>query len=337
MHKPSFCRNVSSIADLFNLSVASDVPRPPLVYRFISHETFGPKRPHRPGYKNVRPKISNEVVGFEVFKSAVRIIRNFARNSKPSSVTAPRGVINSFSDASRRRLKFVAANCDPDLVSSFCLTYHNNAPVDGSVCKSQLNLFLTELRRVYHDVKYLWILEFQSRGCPHFHLFLSCPPDSAMQKFMASAWNRITSESPEHLSFHEHPSNFFTWEMGSGSYLTKYLDKEAQKFVPESFFNVGRFWGCSRGLVPPGLVVDETDLARFDAVQFDPVTGEEKSVCAKKYVARAICKFHRAKLRQYRRVSRAASVPTSYMVAAASGIFWQLFQHLHMMTQYCPF
>lgn len=60
--------------------------------------------------------------------------------------------------------------------------------------------------------------------------------------------------------------------MGSATYLCKYLDKEAQKAVPEGFVNFGRFWGNSRTLVPAPITVtiEDVDLA----APVDPLTGE---------------------------------------------------------------
>ena len=44
--------------------------------------------------------------------------------------------INSFSEASRRRLRFRALNAFPALISQFGLTYHENWPSDGRICKA---------------------------------------------------------------------------------------------------------------------------------------------------------------------------------------------------------
>ena len=73
-------------------------------------------------------------------------------------------------------------------------------------------------------------MEFQTkRQVPHFHFFFSLPATREFQRFLANSWNRITKESETHLVWHLHHKNFFKWNMGSGSYLTKYLEKEAQK------------------------------------------------------------------------------------------------------------
>lgn len=199
------------------------------------------------------------VTHVDIYRRDIVVKRSpIARGSRLKS--AARGQINVFSDASRRRLRFNAANSSSELVSQFCLTYHNSNP-SGAEVKKHLNTFLTWLRRRVPKLAYLWVLEFQTRGVPHAHLFLniSAEPGGELQNDMARAWNRITDESISHLAFHENAKNFTAWDMGSASYLTKYLDKEAQKSIPLGFGWVGRFWGASRGLVgsPVQLTADE--------------------------------------------------------------------------------
>jgi len=50
------------------------------------------------------------------------------------------------------------------------------------------------------------------------------------------------------------------WDMKGAGYLRKYMSKEAQKCVPGGFGWVGRFWGCSRGLVPDPVTIEADDL-----------------------------------------------------------------------------
>jgi len=90
---------------------------------------------------------------------------------------------------------------------------------------------------------------------------------------LAEAWCRITSpDDPVALRFHQDQRNWIDWDMGSGSYLCKYLDKEAQKFVPEGYVKFGRFWGNSRGLEADPVLVSLADLDQ--AAPVDQQTGE---------------------------------------------------------------
>jgi hypothetical protein len=98
---------------------------------------------------------------------------------------------------------------------------------------------------------------------------------------MAGKWNEIAEpKSEEHLKVHLHKKNFIPWEMRSAGYLCKYLDKEHQKRVPEGFEGVGRFWGCSRGLVPAGvIVIDQAIDDRFSHVPWKPSRMILRTVC----------------------------------------------------------
>jgi hypothetical protein len=178
-------------------------------------------------------------------------------NQEPPTKTA----IDAFSAHSRRRLRFRAVNAFPSLVSQFGLTYHDKWPVDGRTSKAHLNAWLTALRRLLPGVGYLWLLEFQKRSAPHYHVFLTIPPDESTRLKLAEAWCRITSPGdPVALRFHQDSRNWIAWDMGTGSYLCKYLDKEAQKFVPEGYIGFGRFWGNSRGLEAEPVPVPLDDL-----------------------------------------------------------------------------
>lgn len=217
-------------------------------------------------------RVSLAGIKFEIFPRSVRVIRPFVGLS--SSRGGKRSAVDGFSDSSRRRLRRVASEAGHLLVSQFCLTYHESRP-DGNAAKADLNKWLTWLRRRVEGIQYLWVLEFQERGVPHFHIFLSIRPDDIGFQFeMANRWNKITHETPEHLKFHSNPKNWISWDMGGGSYVCKYLDKEKQKHVPENFGWVGRFWGSSRALMPEPYTIDVYDMRQL-CLQ-DKYTGRQK-------------------------------------------------------------
>jgi len=235
----------------------------------------------------------------KIYKKDVKITRNAPPPGK-SKVCTPRGKIDSFSQKSRARLRFVAANSDRPLISQFCLTYHQQIPDSGQAIKKHLDIFLKFLSRQVHDFVYLWVLEFQKRGAPHFHVFLSIPPDPYFQCLMASRWRQITGESEEHERFHAHASNWIDWDMGNGSYLCKYLCKGEQKTVPEHFKDVGRFWGCSRRMVTVQAVIEESDLAnQSQGAQVNPETGELEEPKSYARIVRALRRFQRAVYRRH--------------------------------------
>jgi hypothetical protein len=201
----------------------------------------------------------------ELYPCSVRVLRS---GSHRIFKRGKRGIISGFSTASRKRLRFTAANAFPALISQFGMTYHDRIP-SGREAKRDLNRLLLDLRRAYPDIKYLWILEFQKRGTLHFHLWLTHPVTYGLHQFLAGRWNDIAEPGDdEHLAVHLHSANFIPWEMWSAGYLAKYLDKDHQKQVPLNFAAVGRFWGASRGLIPTPVLV--TDLAIDDTFSHVP-------------------------------------------------------------------
>ncbi len=272
-------------------------------------------------------KKENPVTALHIWPRAVKLERDYKRKSD-TPVGGERGEICSFSAASKRRLRFTASNAFPELISQFALTYHNRQP-DGRMVKAHLNAFLVSLRRRFPDLRYLWILEFQTRGTAHFHLFLSLPHTTpGLQMFMAEKWHNIAEpDSAEHLRFHLHPYNFIAWDMGSGAYLCKYLDKEHQKAVPANFSGVGRFWGNSRGIVPPALEVSTEALDdAFGSEAVNPQTGEvlQEEFRASIFIVRTMCKHHEKQLKRSRWKSSARKRPTSYTLPSAAPIYRQL-------------
>lgn len=209
----------------------------------------------------------------EIFPVSLRVKRPGCGNPNQEPPDRSGSWIGSFSDNSRRRLRFRAVNAFPALVSQLALTYHNEWPTDGRTSKAHLNAWLTALRRILPGVGYLWLLEFQNRNAPHYHVFLTVPPDEKTWALLAEAWARITGGTDDQLWWHgpKRGKNWIAWDMGTGSYLCKYLDKEAQKSVPEGYHGFGRFWGNSRGLEPEPVAVPLDDL---DAAHVDQDTGE---------------------------------------------------------------
>jgi len=186
--------------------------------------------------------------------------------------------------------------------------------MNGRELKADLNNFLTQLRYLAkkegRKIYYLWVLEFQKRGAPHFHLLLSVPPDRKLQFQIAKIWHRIAGHgSADHLAWHLRPGNFLNWDTRPG-YLTKYLEKADQKNVPYEFEEIGRFWGASRNLIEAPRDIETADLLRL----LSP--DEIKSI------VRWIGKWHERKIRQTQvniKLSGGNPVPVKSRVRYSSG------------------
>jgi hypothetical protein len=123
--------------------------------------------------------------------------------------------------------------------------------------------------------------------------------------------------------WHKNPRNFIDWDMGNGQYLCKYLDKEAQKAVPEEFHNVGRFWGCTRGIVAIPTEVRDKYITEHLAAKVDqPV----------KVITRWLAKWHENKVKRASKGkshSKIRRTPNSYTIAnGAKQVFLQIIEYM---------
>jgi hypothetical protein len=178
-----------------------------------------------------------------------------------------RGEVKEFSRSSRERLAIVSRETIHQFHSLLTLSYGKQFPINGGEVKLHLNRFMAWYRRRIGG-EYIWWLEFQQRGAPHMHI--------ASQKRKVAWYDReefadkwakaqgltyglyyscLASKEERNLYddvflVHSHKRQ---WEParksdGPKRYIVKYALKMRQKIVPKDYRNVGRFWGCSRGV-----------------------------------------------------------------------------------------
>jgi hypothetical protein len=117
-------------------------------------------------------------------------------------------------------------------------------PSNGPEVKCHLNSILQYLRR--KGALYFWVLEFQDRGAPHYHILVNkwIPKGE-----LSDRWFRIVNSGDlDHLHYGTRIEAIRDKGKIKG-YLNKYMCKREQKIVPEGFEKVGRFWGHTRGLL----------------------------------------------------------------------------------------
>lgn len=248
----------------------------------------------------------------EVYPRSLRVRRPFTGQVATPPPDRSDSGIQSFSDKSRSRLRFMAANSSHLLQSQFCCTYHDYWPINGREFKRHLNVFLTAARRAFPSLRYLWVAEFQTRGAPHAHVYLNLPATYENRFMLAVLWCRVVNLNDSQLmAFHNHPSNMIAWTMGTGSYLCKYLDKQHQKAIPEGFHSFGRWWGNSRGLVPPPDAITPEDL-RACFPEVNQVTGECLEVDPLTFLVRTVGRYHEKCNRRswFRRTNRTTTALT---------------------------
>lgn len=271
---------------------------------------------------------NNSVDKILIYPSAIQGKRHNYGQKKTGTI-ALRKEITSFSDKSKRNLRFLAGNTSVPLISQFCLTYHRTCP-DGATVKKHLNSWLTRIKQRFPEFKFLWVLEFQTRGVPHFHVWTNMPHDlPGLRNFFAVAWNRISEpDNEQHLAFHKHKKNFIAWEMYNASYACKYLDKECQKHVPVGFLGVGRFWGNSRGLLATPEQIKPEDLKHLLPIKIDIETGEIDENIPYKWIIRQLGKLHEKKLKNTLWKSRVRNGLSSFTLHTFAPQFRKLRDYL---------
>ena len=201
---------------------------------------------------------------------------------KQSPFGNTRGQIKTMTRNSIIRLMFTMQITEVQFGTMLTLTYPRYFPIDGRIVKADINYMAAKARRL--NWNYLWFLEFQRRGAPHVHFLFDVNEISpSMRTEFGLGWTtRIATsdwflqQCPQEeyrvqvlrmakVNMHESVFEIIRDPDGAKKYVTKYAAKQAQKRVPKTYQDVGRFWGCSTNVIPDGLVVDvsEDDLERW--------------------------------------------------------------------------
>src|SRR4030043_1664496 len=139
-----------------------------------------------------------------------------------------RSKIIKFSWRSARRLRHLIRNSEDIWKAFITLTYPAEYPCNGRETKAHLNAFLQFLRR--KGIKSVWVLEFQSRGAPHYHIIVS---EFIPKEEIAERWYRIVGSGDEkHLRAGAGMGEVRSKGQLYG-YLSNYIKKLDQKPPPE--------------------------------------------------------------------------------------------------------
>ncbi len=236
---------------------------------------------------------------------------------KPQKPVAPkreRGDIIGFSKKSRYRMQKRMNRLDFNNLQnlySVTLTYPKRFPEDGETHKTDLDVMLKRFKRRFgKDIEYLWKLEFQKRGAPHYHILIRLPKKYKLpylQKWLGKNWYEVAQrfwdeKQTNHLDagtqFKELTSREGKNSIKSAAYyLCKYINKEEES-TPK---HQGRYWGYSRNW---GVLLHEAELTGRELIQFRRLV--------KKYVKR-----------NNRRMSKMVSLPVNITIFGHWGVFVQ--------------
>ena len=240
--------------------------------RCLDKSNMVPEKRHQLGAKRMTTQEFNlafPIVGYWIHNAGIVIYRECAIDSLKDLRTGKRQKVTSLSPRSLHRLALLAMSTPIQWKSILTLTYGPNYTLEGQKVKHHLNYMLTKLRRTWGEFQYLWFLEFQQRGAPHFHILTTMPsPSKAQRAKFAAMWADIVEpqnwlyeriiwaegQATYHgqllsndatRAVHRHTKNFATIRKQGGArrYMVKYALKLEQKIVPRAYRNVGRFWG----------------------------------------------------------------------------------------------
>lgn len=240
-----------------------------LDYAFGRCTTLRPTGPRRRGGAwVVRPRVQIYEHGMRI--SSYKIVdREPIQNGGKGSV---RGDVVDFSKWSRRRLMQLMSRVNttdyhpPTFVT---LTYHLDWETRD--WKRDLKIYLQRIRRAYPDAQYIWRMELQRRGAPHFHVLLFLPKtlnDLGDLEGVDRMWHDVVDPSPSvREAAAAAAAGDQPWEpdrdfrrYGARSerlesyeklmyYVSKYVAKQTDpelEGIPNQA--LGRRWGRSRGL-----------------------------------------------------------------------------------------
>jgi len=167
-----------------------------------------------------------------------------------------RGMIKGFSTNARRRLLYKIAEIkrDAELPFFVTLTYPDKFP-EPIIAKINLKEFIRRFKRRFPTGGFIWKLEPQKRGAPHFHLLVWGCDQLWLMPFVPNTWYEIAGQGDEkHLSWHwglcgngnVHCVQKVKSFKGVWFYASKYLGKT---FEVSGWTNkwTGRYWGVVAG------------------------------------------------------------------------------------------
>ena len=196
------------------------------------------------------------------------IIKNCAKTVPKQFVGTVRNAISGFTPSTGTRMRRYLRECMAEYREMVTLTYPGFFTTNGKETKEHLRRFLQEVKREYRRnhgddgmFSAFWFLEFQTRGAPHYHIFLTWAPS---KQWVSSTWYRIVnSEDVRHLHAGTRTEYLHSGRGGTISYASKYAAKQEQKDVPENFENVGRFWGVHgrRSVMSASTFVETSEMS----------------------------------------------------------------------------
>lgn len=238
-------------------------------------------------------KANYPIVRVKIHKNGIEVVRE-QKQALQGKIEPSRNHIKMLSRKSLSRLAFLATTTIIEFRSLLTLTFAK-VVTNGKMVKAHLNLFLTKMRYHFKGLGYIWFLEFQKRGAPHFHVLLTISVDEVSRETIAKLWADCIEDKggkdwKNVIKVHSFVKQWenIREEQGAKRYMLKYALKPEQKVVPKAYRNVGRFWGNSRNVVPKKgdyheVDIDEDELREWLAIH-NPEVNERLPILLPKYI-----------------------------------------------------
>jgi len=193
-----------------------------------------------------------------------------------------RGAVQGFSRQSRKRL--IELLCRLDEIEDawfWTLTYPSEFPTEFEVFKRDLDVFLKRVVRRWPRAGWIWRLEPQARGAPHYHLIIwnITNGKQRVRQWLTLAWAQIAHQHDKYNGEYATRAERITSFRHAMHYASKYSAKISGEDDQKKW---GRRWGYG------GRVYIRQIIVRFEKLEFCYmfrrfIIGQTQNICSRWY------------------------------------------------------
>lgn len=185
-------------------------------------------------------KYHKRYYSFKVYENCVEFNPPVSNNPTSTCKIKKRGRIFTFTKRSRFRLFRILSkidSIDERNCMFFTLTYHYGFKKSPEKFQLDLHNFLTRVRLFDPGCQYIWRLEFQKRGAPHFHFIFfpnniySYSDHKKYIKNLSKIWHSISDPDSKAHSKYGFKLDMINNYSKACAYLSKYIAKVNDSFV----------------------------------------------------------------------------------------------------------
>jgi hypothetical protein len=218
------------------------------------------------------PKLQ-KIVTLSVYNNSIKICNGEKKTSNSKPPIRVSQDIKKFSNNARRRFIRKLAHINLQVYAKpifVTLTYHNVLPKSNTELKSHLDKYLQFLRTYTYKFEYVWRLEFQKRGAPHFHIILFPKKgydNKDYQKWkrdLPAFWRKTIGEWDSSMQLYAVDVQKLDGKKNIFFYLSKYAAKESDVLVDDY---KGRMYGFSSTIILKPLLHLEITLQDFERLR----------------------------------------------------------------------